>query len=242
MVKKLLSSINLSDFILNKKIFVLICIFMLFIISSCKNNETIEYSTNAGININNKFYELDNIYKNEISPEYDIYKNEKVIIDDDYKSLKEKIGIDLLDSSFSQNNSFMIGEIDSTSSNYTTIVYENYILGDTKNHKLDAQNLLVFDAGEKFKSPISISLSILSYNLEKNNRYDKDYLGKYELLESYKSSFGSRVFIINVGDEKDNNNFIAKKEAIFIADGIIYELKGRVSLEMMKEIVDSMYK
>ena len=34
--------------------------------------------------------------------------------------------------------------------------------------------------------------------------------------------------------------FLAKKTAIFVADGIRYSLTGQVSMETMKEIVDSM--
>ena len=44
--------------------------------------------------------------------------------------------------------------------------------------------------------------------------------------------------------ERIKTNFItideAKKCAVFVADGIRYTLCGRISMEMLKEIVDSM--
>ena len=70
---------------------------------------------------------------------------------------------------------------------------------------------------------------------------NKDYEGMYEYVESYTSSQGYKVNLIqDTTDAENDQYYVSEKCAVFVADGIRYTLKGRTSLETMKEIVDSM--
>ena len=66
------------------------------------------------------------------------------------------------------------------------------------------------------------------------NGWDTDYLGMYESMEEYQSAQGYKVNLIqdNNGDEKLNEGVVS--------NGIRYTLKGRVSVDTMKTIVDTM--
>ena len=61
-------------------------------------------------------------------------------------------------------------------------------------------------------------------------------------LEEYQSAQGYKVNLIqdNNGDEKLNEGVVSEKIAVFVSDGIRYTLKGRVSVDTMKTIVDTM--
>ena len=65
------------------------------------------------------------------------------------------------------------------------------------------------------------------------NGWDTDYLGMYESMEEYQSAQGYKVNLIqdNNGDEKLNEGVVS--------NGIRYTLKGRVSVDTMKTIVDT---
>ena len=60
----------------------------------------------------------------------------------------------------------------------------------------------------------------------------------YDFQESYISDKGYKVNIIKGTDGDDS--IISEKCAIFVADGIRYTLQGRVTTELLKDIVDSM--
>ena len=71
--------------------------------------------------------------------------------------------------------------------------------------------------------------------------WDTDYLGFYEYVESYTSKQGYKVNLIqDTTGENESEDYISEKCAVFVADGIRYTLCGRISMAMIKEIVDSM--
>ena len=62
-----------------------------------------------------------------------------------------------------------------------------------------------------------------------------------QFVEQYISKQGYRVNILeDTISETPPEDYVSKKTAIFVADGIRYSLTGQVSMETMKEIVDSM--
>lgn len=137
---------------------------------------------------------------------------------DTYDALCEKLGIKLLNSDLSKNNTLMMIQRKTDNENWEEIRISPYILGDiSKIEKVE---------GENFYS------------------WEKDYLGTFVFVESYQSKQGYLVNILQdtTIEEKDRNmGYKSKCYAIFVADGIRYTLSGSIELEKMKELVDSMH-
>lgn len=63
----------------------------------------------------------------------------------------------------------------------------------------------------------------------------------YRFAESYTSGQGYRVNLVERTLENgDTGNAVLEKSAVFVADGVEYTLRGRVSMETMKGIVETM--
>ncbi len=137
---------------------------------------------------------------------------------DTYDALCEELGIKLLYSDLSKNNTLMMIQRKTDNENWEEIRISPYILGDiSKIEKVE---------GENFYS------------------WEKDYLGTFVFVESYQSKQGYLVNILQdtTIEEKDRNmGYKSKCYAIFVADGIRYTLSGSIELEKMKELVDSMH-
>lgn len=137
---------------------------------------------------------------------------------DTYDALCEELGIKLLNSDLSKNNTLMMIQRKTDNENWEEIRINPYILGDiSKIEKVE---------GENFYS------------------WEKDYLGTFAFVESYQSKQGYLVNILQdtTIEEKDRNmGYKSKCYAIFVADGIRYTLSGSIELEKMKELVDSMH-
>ena len=63
----------------------------------------------------------------------------------------------------------------------------------------------------------------------------------YHFVEQYESAQGYLVNLVEdtIGEEPPAD-YVSKKIAVFVADGIRYTLTGQVSLDTMKELVDTM--
>lgn len=137
---------------------------------------------------------------------------------DTYDALCEELGIKLLNSDLSKNNTLMMIQRKTDNENWEEIRINPYILGDiSKIEKVE---------GENFYS------------------WEKDYLETFAFVESYQSKQGYLVNILQdtTIEEKDRNmGYKSKCYAIFVADGIRYTLSGSIELEKMKELVDSMH-
>lgn len=137
---------------------------------------------------------------------------------DTYDALCEELGIKLLNSDLSKNNTLMMIQRKTDNENWEEIRISPYILGDiSKIEKVE---------GENFYS------------------WEKDYLGTFAFVESYQSKQGYLVNILQdtTIEEKDRNmGYKSKCYAIFVADEIRYTLSGSIELEKMKELVDSMH-
>lgn len=160
----------------------------------------------------------------------------------DYNQIKDKLGIPLLDSELSKDNPYLLGNLHSDNKDCATIRMDYYIIGDTKNFNyLPDEHRYEYTQGDEYKSPISIEIDITLSEEQLNIGWSVDYLGMYDYVETFYSKQGYKVNIIEdtIGGEH-TESFVSRKCAIFVADGIQYTLEGKVSLEKMKEIIDSM--
>lgn len=158
-----------------------------------------------------------------------------------YKQIQEQLGVSLLNSELSKDDKYMISDIETDNKDYAIIKCDNYILGDTSNYSYNEEGFYSFDEGNLYKSPISLQADIILSETQLNNVWTTDYLGMYGFVEQFVSEQGYKVNLI---EEKNDGNqpqdFVSKKTAIFVADGIRYTLTGRTTVENMKQIVNSM--
>ena len=158
-----------------------------------------------------------------------------------YKQIQEQLGVSLLNSELSKDDKYMISDIETDNKDYAIIKCDNYILGDTSNYSYNEEGFYSFDEGNLYKSPISLQADIILSETQLNNVWTTDYLGMYGFVEQFVSEQGYKVNLIE--EKNDGNqprNFVSKKTAIFVADGIRYTLTGRTTVDNIKQIVNSM--
>lgn len=158
-----------------------------------------------------------------------------------YKQIQEQLGVSLLNSELSKDDRYMISDIETDNKDYAIIKCDNYILGDTSNYSYNEEGFYSFDEGNLYKSPISLQADIILSETQLNNVWTTDYLGMYGFVEQFVSEQGYKVNLIE--EKNDGNqpqNFVSKKIAVFVADGIRYTLTGRTTVDNMKQIVNSM--
>lgn len=158
-----------------------------------------------------------------------------------YKQIQEQLGVSLLNSELSKDDKYMISDIETDNKDYAIIKCDNYILGDTSNYSYNEEGFYSFDEGNLYKSPISLQADIILSETQLNNVWTTDYLGMYGFVEQFVSEQGYKVNLIE--EKNDGNqpqNFVSKKIAVFVADGIRYTLTGRTTVDNIKQIVNSM--
>lgn len=159
-----------------------------------------------------------------------------------YKQIQEELGVSLLNSELSKDDKYMITDVETDNKDYAIIKCDNYIIGDTSNYSYNEEDgFYSFDEGKLYKSPISIQADIVLSETQLNNLWTTDYLGMYKFTEQFVSEQGYKVNLIEETiDGNQPQDFVSKKTAIFVADGIRYTLTGRTTVENMKQIVNSM--
>lgn len=165
--------------------------------------------------------------------------NEKV---EDYKTIQNELGVNLLNSELAQNNSYMLGKIKTDNKDFVILSFENYILGDTDNYiYLPNEDIYTYDHGKEYYSSVSLTVDIMLSEKQMKNGWNIDYLGLYKFKENYVSVQGYKVNLLEdtTGNDKAEN-CVSEKCAVFVADGIRYMIKGRTSFENIKNIVDTM--
>ena len=158
-----------------------------------------------------------------------------------YKQIQEQLGVSLLNSELSKDDKYMISDVETDNKDYAIIKCDNYILGDTSNYSYNDEGFYSYDEGNLYKSPISIQADIILSETQLNNVWTTDYLGMYGFVEQFVSEQGYKVNLIE--EKNDGNqpqNFVSKKIAVFVADGIRYTLTGKTTVDNMKQIVNSM--
>lgn len=158
-----------------------------------------------------------------------------------YKQIQEQLGVSLLNSELSKDDRYMITDVETDNKDYAIIKCDNYIIGDTSNYSYNDEGFYSYEEGNLYKSPISIQADIILSETQLNNVWTTDYLGMYGFVEQFVSEQGYKVNLIE--EKNDGNqpqNFVSKKIAVFVADGIRYSLTGRTTVDNMKQIVNSM--
>lgn len=161
----------------------------------------------------------------------------------DYKKIQEELGIRLLDTELANNNAYLQGHLTTDNKDYAMLTMENYIIGDTSNFRyLDEEGRYEYEHGKNYYSPVSLNVDLILSDEQLENGWDTDYLGMYESIEEYQSAQGYKVNLIQDtnGKERADKDVVSEKIAVFVSDGVRYTLKGRVSVDTMKEIVDTM--
>ena len=149
----------------------------------------------------------------------------------------------MLDTELSSNNPYMLGHLFSDGKDFCILTVENYILGDTGEYQyLGNEKRYSYTKGAEYCTPITLNVDVVLSDEQLKNGWDMDYLGMYEFVESFKSEQGYQVNLIQStnGEEKLPEGAVSEKCGVFVADGVRYTLKGRVSVETMKEIINSM--
>lgn len=156
----------------------------------------------------------------------------------DYYTIKDELGVHLLDSELSADNPYMQVSIRTDNKNFAIVTVNNYILGDTYNYQYIAkENRYIYEHGKDYYSPISLTIDIILSEDQLKNGWETDYLGMFKFVENYTSAQGYKVNII---EEEGVENHVKEKCAILVADGIRYTLRGRVSIDTLKLIVDTL--
>ena len=158
-----------------------------------------------------------------------------------YKQIQEQLGVSFLNSELSKDEKYMISDVETDNKDYAIIKCDNYIIGDTSNYSYNEEGFYSYDEGNLYKSPISLQADIILSQTQLNNVWTTDYLGMYSFVEQFVSEQGYKVNLIE--EKKDGNqpqDFVSKKIAVFVADGIRYTLTGRTTVDNMKQIVNSM--
>ncbi len=171
--------------------------------------------------------------------------DENGLIDKDYKDysrLKEELGTELLESGLSRDNPYMLCSIYTDPDSFAIITVDNYILGDTADYRyIEEESRYTYEHGEVYDSPVSLKADLILSELQMEIGWETEYLGMSRFVESYRSKQGYKVNLLeDMAEGVDPREYVSKKTAIFVAGGIRYTLSGRVPLEVMKEIVDSM--
>ncbi|MDU5214272.1 MAG: hypothetical protein E6190_01040 [Finegoldia magna] len=160
---------------------------------------------------------------------------------ENYKQIQEQLGVSLLNSELSKDDKYMISDVETDNKDYAIIKCDNYILGDTSNYSYNDEGFYSYDEGNLYKSPISIQADIILSETQLNNVWTTDYLGMYGFVEQFVSEQGYKVNLIeSKNDGNQPQDFLSKKIAVFVADGIRYTLTGRTTVDNMKQIVNSM--
>lgn len=182
--------------------------------------------------------ELESMQKVEVNPMSEDYRvnssYEKQY--DSYEALQKDLGVRLLHTDMADNNSSMIITRKTDNVHWTQIKIVAYIVGDvTEMKQIEGRNQYTWISGKEFFSPIDLSIDIISSQEQLEIGWDKEYLGAYDFVESYQTYDGYKANILSSGESNTKPMY----QAVFVADGIRYTIRGRVDIMLLKEILDS---
>lgn len=158
---------------------------------------------------------------------------------DSYAVLQEELGIQLLHSDMTDDNSSMIITRKTDNEHWTQIKIIAYIVGDvTELKKIDGRDQYTWTPGKHFLSPIDMSIDIISSQEQMEIGWEKEYLGAYDFVESFQMRDGYKVNILSSGETGRSKPM---NQAVFVVDGIRYTVRGKVDIDLLKKIIDSFY-
>ncbi len=161
-----------------------------------------------------------------------------------YQELQDKLGIKLLNTKLADKNPYALVTCSSDNENWVNVKITAYIVGDVQNILKVDKKYYNYTSGDKYYSPIDLEIDIITSDSQKETGWDRDFLGYYEFVETYTTNQGIIVNIIkdsiDANQTVDKTIYREKYAAVFVYDGIRYILSGRVSIDTMKEILNSM--
>ena len=220
----------------NKKIFLIA-----FLLLSCTIPVAAKGFYNWQINVNDeKTLVLDEI--KAISVNESVDKNEDLETSfSTVRALENFLGIHFLQSSYAADDQFVRIRYQNMGSGYHAVYISAYITGDIQNIVIDDTTnkdgvSYSWDAGDLYKKPFDLEILFVTDKEHKN--FGFDYLGIYKLVEQYQSAQGYTVNILKKGDSVYEND-IQEYLAVFVADGMYYELSGITTRDELLKIIDS---
>lgn len=184
--------------------------------------------------------ELESMQKIEVNPMSEEYKEKSSYEKeyDSYEALQKDLGVRLLHTNLADNNSSMIITRKTDNVHWTQIKIVAYIVGDvTELKRIEGRNQYTWTPGNNYFSPVDLSIDIISSQEQLEIGWNKEYLGAYDFVESYQTQPGYKVNILSSGKSHTKPMY----QAVFVADGVRYTVRGKVDIELLKEILNSFY-
>ena len=175
--------------------------------------------------------EIDNMYVIKVK-QIHAEKDENGFIEykwESYNAMQEGLGISLLRSDDEFSGEIM--EINDKTDN------EDY-------HMIYIDNFAYVENG-KNSTLLDLEISIRCSTAQSSKGLITEYLGNYQRRGEYVSKQGYQVIFVGnqifpwqtLDDDTVNGELIS----IFVADGILYQFSGKVSINQMKEIIDLLH-
>lgn len=160
---------------------------------------------------------------------------------DSYEAAMAELGVSLLTSPLASTGESTRVTIETDNQCFAEVQVDHFIIGDVTNVRYDAEiDDYRYTPGNTYYSPVTLTAALILNQEQLEIGWNVDYLGLYTYQESYRSPQGYQVNLISdtTGDGVAHPaGFQSEKCAVFVADGVYYTLKGRVSTETMKEII-----
>ncbi|WP_251387825.1 hypothetical protein [Mediterraneibacter agrestimuris] len=164
------------------------------------------------------------------------------------------LGIQLLDTDFAADNEYTKVFYSKIGDGYHVLDVQECIMGDLSNIREWKESAIdntmegndewyAWTQGNIYKSPIDLKVEIISDPAQQE--LDTEYMGYFKYVETFVSEQGYTVNVLQDTVEDDDLEamseiYVPQTQMVFVANGIRYTLKGRVSSDTMKEVVNSM--
>lgn len=192
----------------------------------------------------NNMNDLDPLYAVKIK-DVDLQYNEETELYEkafsSYEMLQEELGIDLIETTWSEDNPYMKIYYVSNDKSWASITINAFIVGDVSNlQEVNLGKNINYNCsqGNHFKTPLDLKIFLL-LNDEAVRKYQgKDYLGSYNKGEKYITDTGITYYLI-----QNESSDLSKAEEyiiVFVINGVQYELSGYVDKETITSIMNSM--
>lgn len=169
-------------------------------------------------------------------------------------ALEDELGVRLLGTKPTTDNPYIKIFYTKTGDGYNEINIREYLLGDLTDFRawngeeIDIttegnDQWYVWTQGTIYKSPVNLTIKIISDPSQQE--LDMEYMGYFQYVETFTSGQGYTVNVLQDTFSEDqqsdlSDDFVRRTHMVFVADGIQYTLEGRVPIQTMKEIIDTM--
>ena len=213
-----------------------VCLVLLFIPSVV----VVSYRLyNNQICVGSSVLDVEQMHTVKVKKIEDQYNDEKnvVAVYSSYKELEKKLGVQFIHTCYEWDNSYNNIFVETDNKNWVSIEIPGFIIGDLTNVEALYVNKKMYFKGlssENYQTPIDMKAFLIISDSQLKTFQGNDYLGKYD-AETYVTKSGLKIVII----ENKDVSIIPEIKAVFVKNGIQYELSGHVQKAKMKEILDS---